>query len=184
MADNRELHGRALRAFEQLLDKVTDGQWDDPTPCAEWKVKDLVGHVTGGNHMFAAHARGDQPSAPPPNDDPRAAFAESAKIATESFASEGVNERTFNLPFGAMPAQMAIGIHFVDVVVHSWDLAKATGQQPVVDQDLVESAWGIASMFPDSPELRGPGGPFGPKVACPDDAPLYDRLIAHLGRTP
>ena len=184
MADNRDLHERAVQGFIKLTEPITEGQWDDPTPCSEWKVRDLVGHVSGGNHLFAAIARGEKPTGDAPPGDPKQALADSAKVAKESFAPDEVNDRMFELPFGTMPAQIAIGIHTLDVIVHSWDLAKATGQVPVVDQGLLEAVWGIAQMFPESPQLRGEGGPFGPKVECADDAPLYDRLVAHLGRTP
>ena len=188
MADNRDFHERAATEFGRLLDNVTDGQWQDSTPCTDWDVKALVDHVTVGNKYFAAASRGEQADfAQLVNDlpgDRKAAFAESAKIAAEAFAAEGVNDRMFELPFGTLPAQAAIGIHFVDTVVHAWDLAQATGQPPVLPQDLVEQAWNISQLFPESPELRGPGGPFGPKVEVPADAPALDRLVAFLGRHP
>jgi uncharacterized protein (TIGR03086 family) len=188
MTDTRELHGRAVTEFASILDKVTDGQWTDRTPCSDWDVDTLVNHVTVGNHFFAGVSRGEQPSFEQLSkdlpSDRKVAFDESAKIVGEAFADDGVNDRMFQLPFGTLPAQAAIGIHFIDLVVHGWDLAKATGQQPVMPQDLVEQAWGIAKGFPDAPEMRGPGGPFGPKVEVPADAPVMDQLVGFLGRHP
>ena len=188
MADTRDLHERALAEFGRLLESVTEGQWTDGTPCTEWDVKTLVDHVAVGNKFFAAAARGEKASFEELQNelpaDRKAAFAESTKIVNEAFSGEGVNDRMFELPFGTLPAQVAIGIHFVDAVVHAWDLARATGQPPVMPQDLVEQAWNITQMFPETPELRGPGGPFGPKVEVPADAPALDRLVAQLGRHP
>lgn len=188
MADNRDLHERAVAYFGKLVENITDGQWTDSTPCSDWDVKALVDHVTVGNKYFGAAARGEKASfeqlvAELPSDR-KAAFAESAKLVGESFNSEGVNDRMVELPFGTMPAQVAIGIHFVDVVVHAWDLSRATGQASEVPQDLVEQAWNITQLFPETPELRGPGGPFGPRVDVPEDAPALDRLVAFLGRHP
>ena len=188
MADTRELHERATAEFGRLLENVTEGQWADSTPCSDWDVRALVDHVTVGNRFFAAASRGEKASfeqlVNELPEDRKAAFAESAKLVGEAFSTEGVNDRMFELPFGTLPAPAAIGIHFVDVLVHGWDLAKATGQPPVMPQDLVEQAWNVASMFPDSPELRSPGGPFGAKVDVPADAPVLDRLVGLLGRHP
>ena len=188
MADNRDLHERAVTEFGRLLDNVTDGQWKDGTPCSEWDVATLVNHVTVGNKQFAAASRGEKfnfdRTATEAAADPKAAFAESAKFVAEAFAAEGVDDRMFELPFGTLPAQVAIGIHFTDVVVHAWDLARATGQPPELPQDLVEQAWNISQLFPDTPEIRGPGGPFAPKVDVPADAPALDRLVGLLGRHP
>lgn len=188
MADTRDLHERAAAHFGKLLDNVTEGQWTDGTPCTDWDVRALADHVIVGNNFFAAAARGEKASfdqlAGDLPEDRKVAFAESAKLTAEAFAADGVNDRMFELPFGTLPAQAAIGIHFVDIVVHSWDLARATGQPPEVPQDLVEQAWNITQLFPDTPDLRGPGGPFGPKVDVPADAPALDRLVAFLGRHP
>src|SRR5687768_4818609 len=99
MADNRDLHARANDTFQKLVGGLSEAQWDAQTPCTEWKVKDLVDHVVGGNKMFAAVARGEEPSGEKTEGDLEAAHAESAKLAAEAFAPDEVNEKMFALPF-------------------------------------------------------------------------------------
>ena len=81
------------------------------------------------------------------------------------------------------PADQAVSFHFIDYVVHSWDLARSIGTRPNLGQPVLEAAWQVARLVPD--EARGrPGSPFGLLVPVPADAPLLDGIVAHLGRHP
>lgn len=179
---------RGLDCTGRVVAGVRPEQYGNSTPCAEWTVRDLLNHVIGGNHFFAAAAAGNTPDigGETPDligDDPATAYAQSAKTALEAWRRPGVAESTIKLPFGEMPGSFAMGIHFVDHLVHSWDLAKATGQDTAVDAELAEAAYGIIrGNVPE--QFRGPGGPFGPEVSVPEDAPIQERLVAYLGRQP
>lgn len=186
---NVELHDRANDYFVTLLEQVPSERLDDQTPCPDWKVRDLVDHVVGGNLMFANVVRGDGsgPQTDPSTlgDDPVKAVRASAQEASEAWHAPGVTEQMVTLPFGTLPGEIAIGIHYVDVVVHSWDLAKTMGFDiAAFPADLVEPALALAQLFPDSPEIRGPGKPFGPVVEVPEDAPALERLVGRCGRQP
>src|SRR5688572_25668793 len=170
--------------LDQLLERTTEStgriiagarpdQYDNPTPCAEWKVRDVLNHVIGGNHFFAAAAAGQSlPTGEGTDlvgDDPAGAYAQGAKAALEAWRAPGAAERIVTLPIGDIPGALATGLHFVDHLVHGWDLAKATAQEDLVDQDLAAAAFGLVNGNIGD-DLRQAGGPFGLEVPCDESA--------------
>src|SRR5262249_21283758 len=115
-------------------------------------------------------------------DDYKASFREAADAAEASFQIPGVLERVVKLPFGEMPAGLALSIAVFDLSTHAWDLAKATGQSTTLDPDVVEVAYEVAQVMLTE-EMRA-SGLFGPAVPVEDSAPVGDRLAALAGRTP
>jgi uncharacterized protein (TIGR03086 family) len=81
-----------------------------------------------------------------------------------------------------LPGRVALSQHLVETVIHGWDLARATGQQPAYDPDVVRTAQDFARAH--MPAERPPGGPFAAAVPVADDLPEIDRLAALLGRIP
>ncbi|MFI9590930.1 TIGR03086 family metal-binding protein [Nonomuraea sp. NPDC052265] len=193
MVDIIELNRRSVRATVDLVNTIKPGDLDRPTPCAGWAVRDLLEHQIVQNHGFALAASGARselanwrPS--PLGADPVAEYAASAQAVIAAFAAEGVLDRAFFLPEirdgGPFPAAMAIGFHFIDCVVHDWDLAKALAVPPNIDDDLAEAALPPAAQVPDTPVSRGAGKAFLTGVE-PGDAPTaLDRVVALLGRSP
>jgi uncharacterized protein (TIGR03086 family) len=151
---------------------------DLPTPCADWKVSDLVDHVVGGNGWVQQLA-GREP-APVPDDLP-GAVAASADAAHAVFAAPDGMSRMFELPFGTMPGAGFIGMRASDIFTHSWDLAKATGQSTNLDADLAAETL-AAARERVQPSFRGPGRPFADEQPCASDRPVADQLAAFLGR--
>lgn len=187
--DVNALLERGLDQTGRVVAGVRPEHYDNATPCANWKVRDLLDHIIGGNHFFAAAAAGEAlPSGDAGDlvgDDPATAYAQGAKTALEAWRQPGVAERTITLPVGDMPGAVAQGLHFVDHVAHSWDLAKATGQDvAALDPELAEAAYAMVDgNLPDA--LRtGENAPFGPEVPCDEGASAIERLVAYLGRTP
>jgi uncharacterized protein (TIGR03086 family) len=112
--------------------------------------------------------------------DYKGAFHRAADAANEAFAIPGAMERVVKLPFGEMPAGMALNLAIFDVTTHAWDLAKATGQSTDLDPEVAGIAYQVAQgMLSD--DLRN-AGMFGPAIAVRDDAPVADRLAAFAGR--
>ena len=105
---------------------------------------------------------------------------------TAAWEREGALDRTVKSPSGEVPVSWSIGLQIADLVVHAWDLAKATGQSTALDPELGETAleWGRRNLRPEFRGEEGSGKSFGPEVRVPDDAPLYERLAAFFGRTP
>ena len=182
-----KLHDRALETVTAIVANVERSQFGLPTPCAEFDVRALLNHMIGGNHRFVAIANGEPGASVPAtgdfvDDDALTPYRESADALSEAWSEPALLERTVHLPFGDFPGEMALGIHTVEVVVHGWDLANATGQPTELDPELYEVAWQHTKDLDDS--FRGTGGPFGAAVTVPAGATDTDRLMAWLGRQP
>lgn len=181
------LHDRALDVLGTTIEKIEPSQLGDPTPCSEFDVKSLLNHVIAGNRRFTAIAEGAPATSVPAmgdffTDDAVAPYRESAAALSAAWADPAALERTAQLPFGDFPGEFALGIHVVEAVVHTWDLAKATGQPTDIDPELCDAAWQRTKDLDET--FRGPGRPFGPPVAPPPDATPTERLVAWLGRQP
>ncbi|MEV7908298.1 TIGR03086 family metal-binding protein, partial [Streptomyces anulatus] len=129
----------------------------------------------------------------PLGDDAVPLYVEAAEDVLAAFAEDGVLDREFTLPefaqpeFGrepVFPAARAIGFHFIDYVVHGWDVARSLGVGFTVDPELVEAAWPITLAVPDDERRNRPGSAFRPSLAVSGDAPRFDRILALLGRSP
>ena len=103
----------------------------------------------------------------------------SAKEADAAFSLPGAMERPVAVSYGPVPAEVYAGHRFVDVLIHGWDLAKATGQSTSLDPELVESCWSVIN--PQMELLRG-SGMFGDQLDVPDDADPQTKLLTTLGR--
>jgi uncharacterized protein (TIGR03086 family) len=186
--DTVALLGRAIDEVGRLVQTTTDDQLGDPTPCTEWKVRDLINHVVGGSTMFAISAEGGDLSdevmvglmtEDQLGDNFREAYKAATSRAMAAFTQPGVLDKTVKLPFGEMPAGVAAGIAVFDVTTHGCDLARATGQQ-FLDAELLEAALaGGKQMI--GPDFRVPGM-FGPEQPCASDASATERLLAFAGR--
>jgi uncharacterized protein (TIGR03086 family) len=178
---------RALLATGRIVVGVRPEQLGLSTPCPDWDVRLLLNHIVGGNYMFATVARGGRVEASGEMEDytrpdPGTHYLASAESVLAAWAEPGVMARRVHMPFGDIPASAAVSIHFLDIVVHGWDLARATGQDTTIAPDLAAEALDISSDLL-SPELRETGV-FGPEVAAAPDDPLHDRLIAFISRRP
>ena len=191
--DIRELDRRAMGVTAELIPDITPAQLDNPTPCGHWLLRDLLAHIVGQYYGFALAASG-QPTdldafRPRPVGDGLAnAYAAAAALVTKAFAEDGVLDRAFYLPEirdgGPYPAPMAIGFHFVDEVVHAWDLAKSIGAPVEFDDEVLETALSISARVPNDPATRGDGFAFALGVDSDPNAPALDRIVTLLGRRP
>lgn len=186
------LHERALDETARLVDGVTPEQMGLPTPCTEWDVRALLTHLVGGNLRWVTIAQGKPLQRAPAQvagggpdllgDDPAAAYRRSATMLAETWRDPALLDQTFDIPFGLLPGRAALTLHIVETVTHGWDVAKALGQQPAFDPDVVQAALQFTQT--NLPPSRPPGSPFAEPVPVADDAPAIDRLVALLGRTP
>ena len=183
-----DLLRRTVDQTDQLVQGLSDDQLALQTPCSEWKVRDLINHITGGATMFAVSA--EQGSVPDDlmgqlmggdnlGDDFKGAWKTASQRALAAFDDPAVMDKIVKLPFGEMPAGVALNIAVMDVTTHLCDLATATGTK-VEDTELVEAALAMGKQM-IGPEMRMPGV-FDAEQPCPDDAPATDRLLAFAGR--
>lgn len=146
--------------------------------------------MTGNNNGFAAAALGEPPLAEVWDGvalvDPVGEFAASAKRVDEAFASVEPLTGTFAvLGYGDVPAAQAVGMHFIDYLAHGWDVAVSIGVDPGLDERACDAVLRIGSSWPpDSPAIWGPDAAFGYRVEVPEDAPVADRMLGFLGRSP
>lgn len=185
-----EILEQAFASTAGVLSGLPEGQLDQPTPCASWKVRDLVNHIVGGAYFFAGVAEtGETPfteASPDFTDgDFVASFEEGAKQAVAAFSAPDVMAKTMKLPFGELPGSRFVWIASIDTFTHGWDLARASGQSTDLAPELAAQLLEVAeATLPDS--MRGPDGeaPFGLPVEMADDSPVADRLAGFLGRHP
>jgi uncharacterized protein (TIGR03086 family) len=179
---------RVVDTTNEVIENTSPAQLSNPTLCTEWTVKDLINHMVGGATMFAVSA--EEGSVPDEvlgqlmggdnvGDDPKGAWDRASKRAMAAFEPPGAMEKIVKLPFGEMPAGVALNIAIFDVATHSVDLARATGQH-VTDTPMLEGALALAHQML-GPDLRAPGI-FGAEQPCASDAPVDDRLLAFAGR--
>ncbi|ORV94880.1 hypothetical protein AWC11_03135 [Mycobacterium interjectum] len=195
--DVRSFHRIAVQASVDAVTAITRDDLRRPTPCAGWNLHDLLSHMTVQHHGFAAAARGGGDSAAiwAPDRvgdavaaDPAGTYAAAAADVLDAFAADGVLDAAFSLPeFGpgaSFPGAVAIGFHFVDYVVHGWDVARSVGAPFALPDDVVAAALPLVFVVPDGDYRTTDGAPFGPAVAAPGGATDLDRILSHLGRTP
>lgn len=179
-------HRRVARAFGELVSAAPD--WDAPTPVAGWVARDVVGHLVEWLPAFLSAGGVDLPAAPSPATDPVGAWEAQAVAVQALLDDPSVAHRGFTHPHaGSHRLADAIDrFYTTDVFLHSWDLARATDQEPPLDP--VTCAELLAQLEPIEPMLRA-SGQYGPRVplAADDRAVAADpvtRLIAFIGRDP
>jgi len=173
----------ALAGAGHLIDGVAAAQWTAPTPCPEWDVRQLVNHLVAGNLAVAALV-GDQ--APPDRsadqlgDDPGSAYRASAAALQAAFAQPGALERTFGSPYGPAPGSMLVHLRIAELLVHGWDLARATGQPPGLPDALAQNELALSrAQLGNAPR---DAMPIAEPQPAPAGAAAIDRLAAFFGR--
>lgn len=182
---------RAFDATDVLIAGIRDGQWSHPTPCPDWNVRALVNHLVAGNRTFAAIVRGEPPlplerirqmhGVDQLGDNPAGAYRETRAGLLAAFNQPGALERVLQAPIGPVPGVVLLHLRITDLLVHGWDLARATGQPARLPDDIAEEELAFARS-PRAPDVPRTGNPFGPAHAIAGDAPAIDRLAAYLGR--
>ncbi|GAY11820.1 TIGR03086 family metal-binding protein [Pseudonocardia sp. N23] len=180
---------RCADAFGAKVAAVPPERWADPSPCVEWTARDVVGHVVNLHQAALVPVGRALSPAPTVEEDPFEAIRAARADVEAVLADPAVAGRLVDTPVGVMPAATHVDrVVSVEMVLHGWDLARATGQDDEIDPAEVERLWPRMSTM--SEELRTPGtlGPrivvFGPEVPVPADAPLQDRLLGAIGRDP
>lgn len=187
-ATSLELLERSLRQMRTVIAAVRPDQGDLPTPCADWDVRTLTGHVAVQDlRNFAVRARGEMADWHAPYEDLGdhwlAQFDAGAQRLLDAWHAADPN-RQVALPGGhSVPLISLADQQIAELCVHAWDLARATGQQIDFDDEAAERAleWSGRML---RPEARGPDRPFGLEVPVAEDALACDRLAGWFGRDP
>jgi uncharacterized protein (TIGR03086 family) len=186
--------GPAAQRLADLVARVTDDELGQPTPCPAYTLGDLIDHVGGLALAFTAAANKDIGSTDvnraPSGDASRLGQDWRARIPrrlgplAQAWREPGAWTGTTRIAGGDAPAAM-VGLTAADeLVVHGWDVARATGQPYACEPELLDAARSFLVQFasPDAP--AGPEVAFGPSRQLPGGAPLLDRVVALAGRYP
>jgi uncharacterized protein (TIGR03086 family) len=169
----------AADRFTARLDAVRDDQWDDPTPCTDWNVRQLVDHVIEIQRQIPEGlgvSVGDRADGPE-----KEKWQAVRAAALEALRQPGVLERTMPGRGGEVPVQVALLPRLSDLLIHTWDLARGTGGDERIDPD---SAAVVLEFLEPNDEILRSTGTFGPKVDAPPGADVGVRLLCFSGRTP
>lgn len=180
METTAQRYDRLAGAFAAKIDAVPADGWDAQSPCPEWKAIDVVRHVAETPAMFLGFIGQEMGDLPSTDDDPAAAFAASRAKIQAALDDPDVAGTEFEGMFGTQTFAEAID-RFVcfDLLVHGWDLARATGTDEAIDPADVERLDEVSKQFGD--KMRGPGA-FGDAVEPPPGADRQAKVLAYLGR--
>ncbi len=171
--------------FSEVVDGVADpADWDRRSPVPEWTARDVVGHLVDWFPAFLrAGTEIELPAGPSVQQDPAAAWHH-LDAAVRGLLEDPATESAVlvNPHIGEVPLPRAVSQFFTaDVFMHTWDLARATGQDHGLDPERCEIY--LEQMLPLDEVLRA-SGQYGPKVEVPADADAPTRLMAFIGRDP
>ena len=186
--DNIELMKQVIANTDKVVKGTDPSQLGLPSPCTEWTVRDVINHITGGSTIFAVCVEegsvpddllGKLMSGDNLGSDYVGAWEAASSRAVAAFEATGALDKMVKLPFGEMPAGIALNIAVFDVLTHAADIASATNQT-IEDTALVETALEVGHQM-ISPDLRVPGV-FDPEQPAPEGATPTVRLLALAGR--
>ena len=178
-----EHYDRLAGEMADRIASVPEDRWEDPSPCEGWTARDVVSHLVDTPGMFFGLAEEPPPSGGPSvADDPAGAFAHVRKAVTAALEDPAIADKEYDSFAGR--STFAEGIdRFIcaDLVVHGWDLARATGLDERMDPDEIRPIH--EALEPMDDKMRGPGA-FGPKLEPPEGADEQTKLLCFLGRQP
>ena len=178
--DAADRYRRIADELSARVDAVPQDAWDRPAPCEGWLARDVVGHLVGWVPGLFLGA--DWQPSRSVAEDPAAAWHDLDDALRALLDDPAATTRELDLPPGRMTVDRALDMIVTnDVLIHTWDLARATGLDEQLLQDEVESM--LVGIQPMDEVLRS-SGHYGPKVAVADDADAQTQLLAFLGRHP
>lgn len=155
------------------------GSWGRPSPCDEWTARDVVAHVIWVHRYFLELLDGE-PGASASDDDVVQGWAGARTAVESALADPDRSRRPLETPFGTMPYEAFVGQFMsMDLLVHTWDLSRATGQDERLDADAVATYY--EAFRPMDAKLRGPGF-YKAKVTPAPGADLQTQFLCFLGR--
>ena len=179
MSDVQDRYRLVAGGFDAAV-KASDDKWDLQSPCEQWKARDVVSHIVEGHRSVIANVRGGESKPVGADEDVTRAWEDSSRAIDEITGDPGALAMEIDGPVGKMSAEQIIS-QFVtmDLLVHTWDLARAVGADERLDEDSVRSAY--EALKPMDAMIRQPGV-FGPKLGPPPGADVQTEFLYFLGR--
>jgi uncharacterized protein (TIGR03086 family) len=181
MTEIADRYRKVAARFTETAEGVPDDAWENPAPCEGWVARDVVRHMVEWMPSFFK-GNLDFPSGPSVDDDPVGAWEALDGALRAALADPETSARELDMQAGRHRVDDAIGTFILgDVLIHTWDLARATGLDETLDPDEVHDA--LVGMEPIT-DILVKSGHYGPPVPVPADADEQTRLIALSGRQP
>ena len=183
----------ATRRMAELIRGIPDERLGRPTPCPAYALGDLVDHVAGLTLAFTAAAtkttantgsQGPSGDASRLGDDWRTRIPRDLAALAEAWRDPAAWQGTTRAGGVELPGEVAGLVALDELVIHGWDVARASGQAYNCEPALLEVVHGFVAQFSGPGQEAAREGLFGPVVEVPDDAPLLDRVIGLTGRDP
>ena len=180
MTDVQDKYRLVAGGFDAAVREVTADKWAAQSPCEQWKARDLVAHVVEGHRSVITNVRGGESKPVGVDEDVRRAWDDASRAIDEITGDSEALAREVDGPVGKMPVEQIIS-QFVtmDLLVHTWDLARTVGADEHLDEDSVRSAY--EALKPMDAMIRQPKV-FGPKLASPPGSDLQTEFLYFLGR--
>lgn len=202
--DPRPSFAKSLELAGATINAVKPDQLNNSTPCGNYNVRELLGHLLSGLDRAGAVGRNENPFGGPEtieaaNGDWIAAWEEMATQTIAAWVDPATLTRPTALPWAAESGALALWSYVAEITVHTWDLAQATNQNPAWDNDVVSESLAVmerilpaagrtemfASIRATMPEdMRDGPAPYASAVPVDTNATLINRLVAHVGRDP
>lgn len=209
MSDNLLAYIKGLFCFDAVVQRTDPVRWDDQSPCERWTARGVVDHNARICFMIAEMARGNPAAVPAgaverarpapsqdgfviaphlfqtfvsADDDPVVVWNRSRDGVLKALDQPGALQMETRSPWGHPTVDKFLGFAFYDPLVHTWDLAKAVGQEPILDASLAQRALDHLIEFGQQKDLRQPISLAAPIMTTAQDA--ITRLITFCGRQP
>jgi len=180
MSEIASRYGTIAAGFTARLAAVAPDQWSTQTPCTDWTVRDLVAHVVGTQRGVIARLDGTEPVDVDPNGDLASQWQAATSAVAEALRDPARAGKIVGGMFGEQSFESLVGrLVCTDVLVHTWDLARATGQDKRLDADAVVSSQTFLTSIDEA--IRAPGG-FAVKITPPPHADDQTRFLNFCGR--
>ncbi|MEY2402201.1 MAG: hypothetical protein QOJ08_2312 [Ilumatobacteraceae bacterium] len=184
MSEIADRYRKVAEGLTKRVDAVPELAWDNPAPCKGWVARDVIRHLVEWIPGFLQSGSDvDLPPGPSVDDDPAGAWKALTAGVQALLDDPQVAAKEFSHPrAGRHSLEDAIATFFLgDVLIHTWDLARATGGDELLDAAEVHRM--LVGSEPYDEMLRS-SGQYGPRVEVSDDAGEQTKLIAFMGRQP
>jgi uncharacterized protein (TIGR03086 family) len=180
MSEIAERYAVVAGRFTDRVAGMSPHLWEASSPCAGWKARDVVAHVVDTHNRVLASLDQSDPAAAGPDDDLPQLWVTATDSLNAALCDQATAQKTVGGMFGEQSFEMLVGrLLCADTLLHSWDLARATGQDEVLDPDAVAKT--LEFLTPIDDALRRPGG-FAAKIEPAAGADAQTRLLNFSGR--